>query len=148
MYNPKSLNGSNGCITLIFILLKSKRSHYIYLNANKTESMCFKREEAISTLSDRFLKLKDKFRYLSSHTSSTESDVNIRLAKTLSCFLQLIDPITAYRSDLFVKIKWDFSELCLCSYSCMRKSHDWRLCARHETLSNVLNENIIFIFSF
>ena len=51
------------------------------MNANKTEYMCFKGEGAISTLNSRPRKLVDKFIYISSNISSTESDVNICLAK-------------------------------------------------------------------
>ena len=42
--------------------------------------MCFKGEGAISTLSDKSLKLIDKFTYPSSNISSTVSDINIHLA--------------------------------------------------------------------
>ena len=52
----------------------------LHVNTNKTEYMCFK-WEAISTLSGWPLKLVDKFTYLSSNISSTESDINICLAK-------------------------------------------------------------------
>ena len=51
------------------------------MNANKTEHICFKREEAIFILSGKPLKLLDKFKYLDNNISSTEIDVNIRLAK-------------------------------------------------------------------
>ena len=53
----------------------------LHVNSNKTEYMCIKREGAISTLSDEPLKLVDRFTYLSSSVSSTESDVNICLVK-------------------------------------------------------------------
>ena len=36
----------------------------LYVNANKTEFMCFKQEGAIFTQSAKFLKLVDKFTYL------------------------------------------------------------------------------------
>ena len=51
----------------------------LYINANKTEYMCFK-QGAISTLSSRPLKLVDLFIYLSSNISS-ENDANICLVK-------------------------------------------------------------------
>ena len=41
--------------------------------------LCFK-QGVISTLSGRPIKLVDKFTYLDSNISSTESDVNIRIA--------------------------------------------------------------------
>ena len=43
--------------------------------------MGLKREEAISILSGEPLKFIDKFQYLSSNISSTETDVDIRLTK-------------------------------------------------------------------
>ena len=43
--------------------------------------MFFKQEEAVSTLSSRSLKLVDKFTYLGSNISFTESDAKIRRAK-------------------------------------------------------------------
>ena len=52
-----------------------------YGNTNKTWLMCLKQGGAISTLSGKSLKFIDKFAYLSSNISSTESDINIRLAK-------------------------------------------------------------------
>ena len=51
------------------------------VNANKTDYMCFE-WGPISTLSGRPLKSVDRFTYLSSNISSTESDINICLAKT------------------------------------------------------------------
>ena len=51
------------------------------MNVNKTEYMCFNQEEAIYTLNGEPLKLVDKFTYLSSSVSSTESDVNMCFAK-------------------------------------------------------------------
>ena len=43
--------------------------------------MCFNQEGDISTLNGGSLKLVDKFLYLASSVSSTESDINMRLAK-------------------------------------------------------------------
>ena len=54
------------------------------VNVNKTEYMSFDWEEASSTLDGGPLKLGDKFSYLGSSVSSTESDVNIRLPQTLT----------------------------------------------------------------
>ena len=45
----------------------------LYVNANKTEYMCFKQKETVSTLSGKSLKLGDHFTYLGSIISSTES---------------------------------------------------------------------------
>ena len=54
----------------------------LHVNANKMEYMCFNPEGAISTLNDGSLKLVDKFTYLDSNVSSTESDINLHQAKT------------------------------------------------------------------
>ena len=54
----------------------------LYVNANKTEYMCYKPKGAISTLSRKPLELVNQFTYLGSSISSTEGDVNIRLVKT------------------------------------------------------------------
>ena len=53
----------------------------LYVNADKTEYMCFKQKGAISTLSGNHLKLVDYFTYLGSSISSTESYANIHLVK-------------------------------------------------------------------
>ena len=46
------------------------------LNTNKTEFIDFKQKEAISTLSEKPLKLVDQFTYLGSKITSTEKDFN------------------------------------------------------------------------
>ena len=51
----------------------------LHMIANKAEYMRFNRKGAISTLNAGPLKLVNKFTYLSSHVSSSESDVNILL---------------------------------------------------------------------
>ena len=47
----------------------------------KTEYMCFNQIGVISTLNGSSLKLVDKFTYLGSSVSSTEKDIDTRLAK-------------------------------------------------------------------
>ena len=47
----------------------------LYTNTNKF--LCFKQEGTISILNGKPLKLVDKFTYLGSNTSFTESNVNI-----------------------------------------------------------------------
>ena len=53
----------------------------LHINADKTEYMCFNQRGDISTLNSSSLKLVDKFTYLGSSVSSTEIDINTRLAK-------------------------------------------------------------------
>ena len=51
------------------------------MTADEIEFMCFKQDEAISTLNGKPLKLVDQFIYLGSNISFTESIVNIHLGK-------------------------------------------------------------------
>ena len=51
----------------------------LYVNAHKTEYMCYNQTGDISTLDGTFLKLVDKFTYLGSSVSSTEKDIDTRL---------------------------------------------------------------------
>ena len=74
----------------------------------KPEYMCFKREGAISTLSGEPLKLVDTFTYLGCSVSSTESDVNICLAKAWTA----IDRLSIlWKSDPPDEIKRDFFQI-------------------------------------
>ena len=52
-----------------------------HVNTNKTKYMCFNQKENISTLNGSSLKLVDKFTYPRSSVSSTENNINVRLAK-------------------------------------------------------------------
>ena len=53
----------------------------LHVNAHKTEYMCYNQTGDISTLNSSTLKLVDKFTYLGSSVSSTETDIAMRLAK-------------------------------------------------------------------
>ena len=83
--------------------LKQAEGIRLHVNVNKTEYMCFKQQGAISTLSWRPLKNCDKFTYLSSNISSTESDVNMRLTKEWTA----VDRLSII-PELSDKIKQDF----------------------------------------
>ena len=52
-----------------------------HTDADKTECMCFNQRRNILTLNSSSLKLVNKFTYLGSSVSSTETDLNTRLAK-------------------------------------------------------------------
>ena len=52
-----------------------------HIIVHKTEYMCFNQTGDISTLNDCSLKLVHKFTYIGSSVSSTETDINTRLAK-------------------------------------------------------------------
>ena len=60
-------------ISQLHSLEQAAESIGLYVNANKTEFMCFKWEGTISMLSGRPIKLADKFTHLSSNLLSTES---------------------------------------------------------------------------
>ena len=53
----------------------------LHVNAHKTEYICFNQRGNISTLNSSSLNIVDKFTYLGSTVSSTETDINTRLAK-------------------------------------------------------------------
>ena len=71
----------------------------------KHNTRVFNEKGDISTLKCGSLKLEDKFTYLGSCVSSTESDINIPLAKARNA----IDRLSImWKSDLSDKIKRDF----------------------------------------
>ena len=63
----------------------------LQVNADKTEYMCFNQRGDMSTLNGSSLKLVDKFTYIGSSVSSTETDINIRLAKIWTAIDRLSD---------------------------------------------------------
>ena len=64
--------------------------------------MCFNQRGDISTLNGSSLKLVDKFTYLGSSVSSTEKDINTRLAKAWTAINRLS---VIWKSDLTDKIQ-------------------------------------------
>ena len=70
----------------------------------------------ISTLNGSFLKLVDKFTYAGSSVSTTEKDINTRLAKAWTAINRLL---VKWKSDLTDKIKCSFSKQRLCWYCYM-----------------------------
>ena len=101
-------------------------SHHV--NAHKTEFMCFNQTGDISTLNGSTLKLVDKFTYLGSSVSSTETDINMRLAKAWTA----IDRLSViWKSDLTDKMKRSFFQAAIVSillYGCIT----WTLSKRME----------------
>ena len=84
-------------------------------NANKMEYMCINQRCDISTLNGSSLKLEDKFTYLESSVSSTETDIDLRLAKA---WLAINRISVIWKSDLTDKIKV-FSKQRSCWYCYM-----------------------------
>ena len=100
---------------------------YIYIvNAHKTEYMCFNHRDDASTQNDSSLKLVDKFTYLGSSVSSTETDIKTGLAWTT------IDrPLIIWKSALTDKMKRSFFQVEIVSillYGCTI----WTLAKRVE----------------
>ena len=68
----------------------------------KMEYMCFNQSSDITTLNDSSLKVVDKFTYLGNSVFSTETDMNMRLAKAWAA----IDRLSViWKSDLTDKMK-------------------------------------------
>ena len=53
----------------------------LHVNAHKTKYMCFTQRDGTFTLNSSYLKLVDKFTYLTNSISSIETDINMQLAK-------------------------------------------------------------------
>ena len=102
----------------------------LHVNADKTENMCFNQRGAISTLNGSSLKLVEKFTYQGSSVSSTETDINTRLAKAWTA----IDRLSIiWKSDLTDKIKRCFFKAAVVSillYGCTT----WTLTKRMEKM--------------
>ena len=64
--------------TLLLSLERAAAGIGLHANAHKMEYMCFNQTSDISTLNGSSLKLVDKFTYLGSSVSSTETDINTR----------------------------------------------------------------------
>ena len=100
----------------------------LHINAHKTEYMCFNQKGDISTLNSSSLKLVDKFTYLETSVSSTETDINTRLAKAWTPINKLS---VIWKSDLNDKIKRSFFQAAVISilpYGCTT----WTLTKRME----------------
>ncbi len=90
----------------------------LYVNAHKTEYMCYNQTGDISTLDGTSLKLVDKFTYLGSSVSSTEKDIDTRLTKAWIAINRLS---IIWKSDLTDKMKRSFFQAAVTSillYGC------------------------------
>ena len=84
----------------------------LHVNAQKTEYMCFNQTGNISTVNGSTLKLADKFTYLGSNVSSTETNIDTRLAKAWT----IIDRLSVmWKSDLTDKMKHSFFQAVIMS---------------------------------
>ena len=67
--------------TLLHSLEQATAGIGLHVIAHKTGYMCYHQTGDISTLNGTSLKLVDKFSYLGNSVSSTETDINMQLAK-------------------------------------------------------------------
>ena len=106
--------------TLLHSLGRVAAGICLHVNKDKTEYVCFNQRSDISTLNGSSLKLVDKFTYLGSSVSSTETDINTRLAKAWTA----IDRLSViWKSDLTDKMKRSFSTQRSCRYCHMDALH-------------------------
>ena len=103
----------------------------LHVNEDKIEYMCFNQKGDISTLNGGSLKLVDKFS-LGSIISSTENDINVRIAKIWIT----IDRLSIiWKSDLSDKIKRNFFQAAVVSVL-IYGSTTWMLTKRIEKKLN------------
>ena len=114
--------------TLLHSLEREAASIGLYVNAHKTEYMCYNQTGDISTLEGTPLKLVDKFTYLGSSVESTEKDIETRLTKAWTAINRLS---IILKSDLTDKMKRSFFQAAVTSillYGCTT----WTLTKRLE----------------
>ena len=121
-------NTPNQAETLLHSLERAAAGIGLYVNAHKTEYMCYNQTSDISTLDGTPLKLVDKFTYLGSSVASTENDIDTRLTKAWTAINRLS---IIWKSDLTDKMKRSFFQAAVASillYGCTT----WTLTKRLE----------------
>ena len=121
-------NTPNQAETLLHSLERVAAGIGLYVNAHKTEYMCYNQTGDISTLDGTLLKLVDKFTYLGSSVESTEKDIDTRLTKAWTAINRLS---IIWKSDLTDKMKRSFFQATVASillYGCTT----WTLTKRLE----------------
>ena len=114
--------------TLLHSLEEATADIYLHVNAHKTECACFNQWGDISTLNSDSLKLVDKFTYQGISVSTTETDINMWLAKAWIAIERLS---VIWKSDLTDKMKRSFFQAAVVSillYGCTT----WTLTKRME----------------
>ena len=114
--------------TLLHSLERAAPGIGLYVNAHKTEYMCYNQEGDISTVDGTPLKLVEKFTYLGSSVESTEKDIDTRLTKAWTAINRLS---IIWKSNLTDKIKRSFFQAAVTSillYGCTT----WTLTKRLE----------------
>ena len=121
-------NTPNQAETLLHSLERAATGIGLYVNAHKTEYMCYNQTGDISTLDGTPLKLVDKFTYIGSSVASTKKDIDTRLTKAWTAINRLL---IIWKSDLTDKMKCSFFQAAVASillYGCST----WTLTKRLE----------------
>ena len=105
-------NTPNQAETLLHRLEQAAAGVGLYVNAHKTEYMCYNQTGDISTLDGTSLKLVDKFTYLGSSVASTEKDIDTRLTKAWTAINRIS---IIWKSDLTDKMKRSFFQAAVAS---------------------------------
>ena len=111
-------NTPNQAETLLHSLERAAAGIGLYVNAHKTDYMCYNQTGDISTLDRTPLNLIDKFTYFGSSVSSTEKDIDTRLTKAWTAINMLS---IIWKSDLTDKMKRSFFQAAVASillYGC------------------------------
>ena len=111
-------NASAQVKTQLHSLERTAEGIGLNVNAHKTEYMCFNQTGDISTLGCSSLDLVDKFTNLGSNVSSTDKDIDTRLAKAWTANDSLA---VIWKSDLTDKMKRSFFQAAVVSillYGC------------------------------
>ena len=104
--------------TLLHSLERAAAGIGLHVNAHKTEYICFNQTGDISTLNDSSLKLVNKFTYLGSSISSTETGIDTQLTKAWTANNRLL---VIWKSDITDKMKRSFFQALVVSillYGC------------------------------
>ena len=120
----------NQAETLLHSLERVAAGIGLYVNAHRTEYMCYNQTGDISTLDGTPLKLVDKFTYLGSSVASTVKVIDTRLTKAWTAINRLS---IIWKSDLTDKMKRSFFQAAVTSillYGCTT----WTLTKRLEKL--------------
>ena len=122
-------NTPNQAETLLHSSERAAAGIGLYVNAHKTEYMCYNQTGDITTLDGASLKLVDKFTYLGSSVSSTKKDIDTRLTKAWTA----IDRLSIiWQSDLTDKMKRSFFQIAVVSILLYRCT-TWTLTKRLKT---------------
>ena len=106
------VNAPTQAETLLNSLERTPAGFGHHVKGHKTEYMCFYQTGDISTINSSSLKLVDKFTYLGSSVSLTETDIDTRLAKGWTA----IDKLSViWKSDMTDKIKCSFFQAAVVS---------------------------------